>query len=54
MDHSLLRQSLVGSLVEVVDTNARHGQADVALFEIGKGYGGWATARASGGASASR
>ncbi|HEY8239389.1 MAG TPA: hypothetical protein VIF63_08125, partial [Candidatus Limnocylindrales bacterium] len=40
MDHSLLRQSIVGSLVEVVDSNARHGQADVAVFEVGKGYGG--------------
>ena len=39
MDHSLLRQSLVGSLVEAVDANARHGEADVSLFEIGKGYG---------------
>jgi phenylalanyl-tRNA synthetase beta chain len=39
MDHSLLRQSIVGSLVQVVDTNVRHGQADVALFEVGKGYG---------------
>jgi phenylalanyl-tRNA synthetase beta chain len=39
LDHVLLRQSLVGSLVEVVDSNARHGRADVALFEIGKGYG---------------
>jgi phenylalanyl-tRNA synthetase beta chain len=38
-DHSVLRQSIVGSLLEVVDSNARHGQADVALFEIGKGYG---------------
>jgi phenylalanyl-tRNA synthetase beta chain len=38
-DHSILRQSLVGSLVEVVDSNARHGQADVAIFEVGKGYG---------------
>jgi phenylalanyl-tRNA synthetase beta chain len=38
-DHSVLRQALVGSLVEVVDGNARHGQADVAFFEIGKGYG---------------
>jgi phenylalanyl-tRNA synthetase beta chain len=38
-DHSVLRQSLVGSLVEVVDGNARHGQGDVAFFEIGKGYG---------------
>jgi len=39
LDHVLLRQSLVGSLLEVVDSNARHGRADVALFEIGKGYG---------------
>ena len=39
MDHSLLRQSIVGSLVEVVDSNVRHGHGDVALFEIGKGYG---------------
>ena len=42
MDHSLLRQSIVGSLIEVVDTNARHGQADVAIFEVGRGYGGTA------------
>ncbi|MEO5704382.1 MAG: phenylalanine--tRNA ligase subunit beta [Candidatus Limnocylindrales bacterium] len=40
MDHSLLRQSIVGSLIEVVDTNARRGQGDVAVFEIGRGYGG--------------
>src|SRR6185503_15741426 len=39
MDHSILRQSIVGSLVQVVDSNARHGQADVAVFEVGKGYG---------------
>jgi phenylalanyl-tRNA synthetase beta chain len=39
MDHAVLRQSIVGSLVQVVDSNTRHGQADVALFEIGKGYG---------------
>jgi len=39
LDHVVLRQSLVGSLAEVVDSNARHGQADVAVFEIGKGYG---------------
>jgi phenylalanyl-tRNA synthetase beta chain len=38
-DHSVLRQSLVGSLVEVVDGNARHGRGDVAFFEVGKGYG---------------
>jgi phenylalanyl-tRNA synthetase beta chain len=39
MDHSILRQSIVGSLVEVVDGNARHGRTDIALFEVGKGYG---------------
>jgi phenylalanyl-tRNA synthetase beta chain len=39
MDHAVLRQSIVGSLVQVVDGNVRHGQPDVAAFEIGKGYG---------------
>ena len=39
LDHALLRQSLVGSLVEVISTNLRRGNADVAIFEIGKGYG---------------
>ena len=39
LDHVVLRHSLVGSLAQVVDSNARHGQADVAVFEIGKGYG---------------
>ena len=39
MDHAILRQSIVGSLIQVVDGNLRHGQTDVALFEIGKGYG---------------
>ena len=37
--HSVLRQSLVGSLLEVVATNLRHGRQDVAIFEVGKGYG---------------
>ena len=37
--HSLLRQSLLGSLLEVVSTNLRHGRDDVAIFEVGKGYG---------------
>ncbi len=37
--HSVLRQSLVGSLLEAVSTNLRHGRADVAIFEVGKGYG---------------
>jgi phenylalanyl-tRNA synthetase beta chain len=38
-DHSILRQSLVGSLVEVVGANTRHGTGNVAVFEVGKGYG---------------
>ncbi len=37
--HSIMRQSLLGSLLEVVSTNTRQGRADVAIFEIGKGYG---------------
>ena len=37
--HSVLRQSLLGSLLEVVGTNRRHGRDDVAVFEVGKGYG---------------
>jgi len=37
--HSVLRQSLVGSLLEVVSTNLRVGRDDVAIFEVGKGYG---------------
>ena len=37
--HSVLRQSLLGSLLEVVSTNLRHGREDVAIFEVGKGYG---------------
>jgi phenylalanyl-tRNA synthetase beta chain len=38
-NHSVLRQSLLGSLLEVVATNLRHGRDDIAIFEIGKGYG---------------
>ena len=38
-DHSVLRPALVGSLVQAVSTNVRHGSDDVAIFEIGKGYG---------------
>jgi phenylalanyl-tRNA synthetase beta chain len=38
-DHVVLRQGLLGSLAEIVAGNVRHGQADVALFEVGKGYG---------------
>jgi len=37
--HSVLRQSLLGGLLEVVGMNRRHGRDDVAVFEIGKGYG---------------
>src|SRR5439155_11711271 len=37
--HSVLPQDLVGSLLDVVDSNVRHGREDVAIFEIGKGYG---------------
>ncbi len=38
-DHALLRESLLGSLLEVVGGNRRHGREDVPVFEIGKGYG---------------
>ena len=34
-----MRQSLIGSLLEVVSTNLRQGRHDVAIFEVGKGYG---------------
>jgi phenylalanyl-tRNA synthetase beta chain len=37
--HSVMRQSLLGSLLEVVSTNLRQGRPDVAIFEVGKGYG---------------
>ncbi len=37
-DHSLLRANLLGSLLDVVAVNLRHGTPDVAVFEIGKGY----------------
>ena len=37
-DHSVLRQTLIPSLLDVVATNQRHGLDDVAIFEIGKGY----------------
>jgi phenylalanyl-tRNA synthetase beta chain len=37
--HSVMRQSLVGGLLEVVSSNLRQGRPDVAVFEIGKGYG---------------
>ncbi len=38
-DHSVLRRSVTGSLVEIVSTNIRRGREDVAIFEIGFGYG---------------
>ena len=38
-DHAVLRQSLVASLLDVVSTNVRRGRSDVAIFEVGKGYG---------------
>jgi phenylalanyl-tRNA synthetase beta chain len=38
-DHSQLRRNLLGSLLDVVAVNLRHGTSDVAVFEIGKGYG---------------
>ncbi len=37
--HAVLRQSLFGSLLEVVVNDLRRGHRDVALFEVGKGYG---------------
>ncbi len=37
-DHSVLRQSLIPSLLDVVATNLRHGTDDIAIFEVGKGY----------------
>ena len=37
--HAVMRQRVLGSLLEVVATNLRHGRTDLALFEIGKGYG---------------
>ncbi|TAK00265.1 MAG: phenylalanine--tRNA ligase subunit beta [Chloroflexota bacterium] len=38
-DHSVLRQSLVASLLETVSSNARRGRSEAAVFEVGKGYG---------------
>jgi phenylalanyl-tRNA synthetase beta chain len=38
-DHAFLRQSLVGSLAAIADTNLRRGTDHVAIFEVGKGYG---------------
>jgi phenylalanyl-tRNA synthetase beta chain len=38
-DHSVLRQGLLASLADIVSGNVRHGRTDLALFEVGKGYG---------------
>jgi phenylalanyl-tRNA synthetase beta chain len=38
-DHAWLRQSVVGSLLDVAAGNARRGLTDTAFFEVGKGYG---------------
>ncbi len=38
-DRSVLRRSLIGAILEVVETNERAGHSDLALFEIGKAYG---------------
>ena len=38
-DHSVLRPTVVGSLVEIVSSNVRRGRENVAIFEVGKGYG---------------
>jgi phenylalanyl-tRNA synthetase beta chain len=38
-NHSVLRQQLIDSLLDVVHANVRHGRDDIAIFEIGKGYG---------------
>ncbi len=37
-DHSILRRNLLGSILDVVGVNLRQGTADIAVFEIGKGY----------------
>jgi phenylalanyl-tRNA synthetase beta chain len=37
--HSVLRRHLVGSLLDVLSLNERQGRQDVAIFEVGKGYG---------------
>jgi len=37
--HSVLRRHLVASLLDVLAVNERQGRPDVAIFEIGNGYG---------------
>jgi phenylalanyl-tRNA synthetase beta chain len=41
--HSVLRQNLLPSLIDVVVLNLRRGRPGVAVFEVGKGYGRAAT-----------
>jgi phenylalanyl-tRNA synthetase beta chain len=36
--HAVLRSGLVGSLLDVLALNERHGRRDVAIYEVGKGY----------------
>ena len=36
--HAVLRSGLVGSLLDVLASNERHGHSDAAIFEIGKGH----------------
>lgn len=43
--HAVLRSGLVGSLLDVLAANERHGRADIAIFEIGKGYAAGADGR---------
>ncbi len=38
-EHAILRQELIGSLLDVVGGNLRQGRSDIAIFEVGKGYG---------------
>jgi phenylalanyl-tRNA synthetase beta chain len=38
-NHSVLRQQLIGSLLHVLDANLRQGRDEIAIFEVGKGYG---------------
>jgi len=38
-EHAVLRQELLGSLLQVLGSNQNQGRDDVAIFEIGKGYG---------------
>ncbi len=37
--HSVLRRHVVGSLLDLLAWNERQGRSEIALFEVGKGYG---------------